>query len=159
MISIGSRVTKRDGRLVIRSGFVGTALTLGAFRTTASFDPGDRTVRITRRRFWAARRRRIGFDMVEAVTYGYDDLAPFAGWSGGHDAVDRFTVGLRLFDREEIAVATFAGPGAFVNDGPFPDWMHWEDFAFDYVGDQEDRARAVVDLLSAMIGVPVVPPG
>ena len=159
MLSFGGSVTKQDGRLVVRSGFVGAALTLGAFRMTASFDPGDRTVRITRRRFWAARRRRIGFDMVEALTYGYENVALLPGLSYGHRAIDLFAVGLRLLDREEIALASFAGPGAFVNDGPLPDWMFWDEFAFDHVGNQESRARAVVDVMSAMIGVPVVPPG
>ncbi len=61
------------------------------------------------------------------------------------------------------AVATnnmfnFSGEGTFANHGPWPDWIYWDEFAFDLSGSQESESRTFVDLLSKMLRVPVVPP-
>ncbi len=43
------------------------------------------------------------------------------------------------------------------NDGPWPDWLYWNDYLFDLSGTQERESKAFVELLSKMIGVSVVP--
>ena len=66
--------------------------------------------------------------------------------------------GLRFFDDREVGLFSFFGDGAFVNDGPFPDWCYWSEFAFDMMGAQGKQSRLFVDLLSKMLGVEVQPP-
>ena len=82
------------------------------------------------------------------------------GWAlaGGNDSFDWFTVGLRLADDSELQLFNFIGDGTFSNNGPFPDWLYWDEFAFDLSGSQEKESRVFVDLLCKMIGVRVVPP-
>jgi hypothetical protein len=52
----------------------------------------------------------------------------------------------------------FIGDGTFSNNGPFPNWLYWDEFAFDLSGSQEKESRVFVDLLSKMVGVKIVPP-
>jgi hypothetical protein len=124
-----------------------------------TFDPKGQEVTIRRRYFWAFPRcRRLRFRAVEAVTYGYLDWSPGAWLSWSHDSVDLFAVGLRLRGDEEVHLFYFFGDGTFSNDGPWPDWLYWEDYLFDMSGTQERESKAFVDLLSKMFGVSVVPP-
>jgi len=55
-------------------------------------------------------------------------------------------------------LAIFIGEGTFGNEGPFPDWCYWDEFALDISGSQEDESRVFADVLSKIIGVQVVPP-
>ena len=81
-----------------------------------------------------------------------------SAFSFAHDSFDWFTVGLRLKGDSEFRLFNFIGDGTFGNTGPFPDWLYWDEFAFDFSGSQDKESRVFVDLLSKMIGVKVVPP-
>ena len=87
----------------------------------------------------------------------YDDGIRTGGCRRVHDSVDLFSVGLRLLSGEELHLFYFYGDGTFSNDGPWPDWLYWEDYVYDMSGTQERESRAYVDLLAKMIGVPVIP--
>jgi hypothetical protein len=158
LFSICPRVIKRDRRLVASTGWQLRVLTLGWLYRQVLVDPEEQEVRIFRRYFWAfPRRRRIRFGAVEAVTYGYEDCASGASWTWAHDSIDLFSVGLRLYDGEELQLFYFYGDGTFSNDGPFPDWLYWDEFLIDRSGTQERESRAFVELLSKMMGVSIVP--
>jgi hypothetical protein len=121
-------------------------------------DPRKEAVILDRCYFWAfPHRRRIRFAAVEAVTYGYQDWAVGASLPWAHDSVDLFSVGLRLHGGDEQHLFFFYGDGTFRNEGPWPDWLYWDDYLFDVSGTQERESRAFVELLGKMIGVPVVP--
>ena len=133
-------------------------LTLGCLYRKVLVDPQKEEVRIFRRYFWAfPRRRRILFRAVEAVTYSYEDWGSGDSWSGAHDSVDLFSVGLRLHGGEELHLFYFYGDGTFSNDGPLPDWLYWDEYLVDRSGTQERESRAFVELLSKMISVSVIP--
>src|SRR5262245_61741907 len=120
-------------------------------------DPKQKAVIIRRRFAWFFQRgRRISFRSIEAVTYGYRDMASPGLWA--NNSVDLFSVGLRLRGGKEIHLFHFYGDGTFTNDGPWPDWLYWQQYVLDFSGTQERESRAFVELLSKMIGVPVVPP-
>ncbi|MEO1530335.1 MAG: hypothetical protein AAFX06_33520 [Planctomycetota bacterium] len=122
-------------------------------------DPADASVVINSRYLWFIRReRRIAFADIQAVTYGYEDMAVDSYVSYAHNRHDWFTVGFRLRDDTEFHLFDFVGDGGFTNNGPLPDWCYWEEFTFDIVGGQEKRSRAFVELLATLIGVSVVPP-
>jgi hypothetical protein len=104
------------------------------------------------------RNRIVRFAEIQGVTYGYEDMSPASLLSYAHDSYDWFTVGLRLNDNSEMHLFNFIGEGTFANNGPFPDWLYWEQFTFDISGNQEKQSRLFVDVLSKMIGVSVVPP-
>lgn len=72
--------------------------------------------------------------------------------------MDLVSVGLRLNTREEVHLFSFVGEGSFVNEGIFPDWLHWNEYLFDMKGTQERESRAFVELLCRMLGVSVQPP-
>lgn len=159
LLSICPRVSKQGSSLVASTAWRMRILTLGWLYRTVRVDPQKQEIRIFRRYFWAfARRQRIRFAAVEAVTYGYGDWAPDAAFSWGHDSIDCFAIGLRLLNGEELHLFYFYGDGTFTNDGPLPDWLYWEDYAFDASGTQEKESRVFVELLSKMMGVSVVPP-
>src|SRR5262249_1494795 len=111
-----------------------------------------------RRYFWLfARERRIPFDPVRGVTYGYEDVSPFASWSWAHHSADLFRVGLKLDRLDTVHLFSFLGDGTFTNDGPFPSWCYWDDFLFDRSGTEEQESRAYAEVLSKMLKAPVEP--
>ncbi|GIW92275.1 MAG: hypothetical protein KatS3mg110_0316 [Pirellulaceae bacterium] len=159
LLSICPRIRKKSGRLVASTAWILRLLLLGTTYRKVVVDPNTRTISIYSRYLWLVRRRRvISFGEIQAVTYGYEDLAIASLFSYAHDSIDCFSVGLRLKDGMEIGLFNFVGEGTFSNNGPFPDWLYWPEFALDMSGSQENESRVFVDLLSKMIGVSVVPP-
>ncbi|MFN0052149.1 MAG: hypothetical protein ACKV0T_08155 [Planctomycetales bacterium] len=159
LFSVCPRVTKSEGKLVAETAWRVRVGSLGALYRKVVVDPGRKVVTIDRRYGWAfARRSRLRFESIEAITYGYEDWGYGAGWSVAHDSVDLFSVGLRLFDGEERRLFYFFGDGTFSNTGPWPDWLFWDEYLLNISGSQERESRGFVDLLGKMIGVPVVPP-
>jgi hypothetical protein len=158
LLSFCPRVKKDKGRLVARTAWRLRLLTLGWFYRKVMVDPKKEEITVYRRYFWGfPRRRRVLFQAIEAVTYGYRDWAVGASWTWAHDSVDLFSVGLKLHGGDEVHLFSFFGDGTFTNDGPWPDWLYWEDYLFDMCGTQERESKAFVELLSKMIGVSIVP--
>lgn len=159
LFSICPRISKRNGKLVALTAWRMRFLTFGSFLRKIVVDPEREELTIHRQYCWAFRRNyRVKFSAVEAVTYGYEDWGISAPMSWSHDSIDLFSVGLRLHNGEEWQLFRFLGDGTFSNNGPWPDWLYWDDYLFDMSGTQESESRAFVDLLSKMIGVSVVPP-
>lgn len=159
LLSICPHIQKRDGRLIATSAWTWQLLTLGGSYRRVVVDPARKDLTIDRRMFWFfRRRRRIRFDAIEGVTYGYDDIAYTTPLTTSHESSDLFSVGLRLYSAEEVHLFHFHGEGTFSNDGPWPDWAYWEHYLLDFTGTQEPESRAFAELLSKMIGVPVMPP-
>ena len=134
-------------------------LLLGLVYRKVVIDPAKRVVAVSSRSLWLFRKEhKIPFAQIDAVTYGYEDASPDQILSFAHDSFDWFTVGLRMKDRSEIRLFNFVGEGSFINDGPLPDWMYWDQSLFDVSGSQQKESRVFVDLLSKIIGVSVVRP-
>ncbi len=160
LLSLSPRIRRDGDSLVVTTGLVSMALTLGTWRRRLEIKPLERSLCLEDAicYFWH-KRRTLRFDQVQAVTYGYVDEAAAANWlSWGHDTVDNFRVGLRLKDDQEIHFFAFYGAGAFQHDGVFPDWWFWDEYLFDAVGTQETTSRRFVDLLCRLFDVAVIPP-
>jgi hypothetical protein len=158
LLSFCPRVSKVEGKLVASTAWRLRILTLGWLYRKVIVDPQKKQVTLYRRYFWFfARRRCIRFKAIEAIAYGYKDMALGASWTWAHDSIDLFSVGLRLLGGDELHLFYFYGDGTFNNDGPWPDWLYWEDYLFDMTGTQERESRAFVELLSKMIGVAITP--
>jgi hypothetical protein len=158
LLSICPRISKTQRGLVASTAWRVRVLTLGWLYRRVTVDPKRKEVTIQRRYFWVfPRQRRIPFKAIAAISYGYQDWAPGASWTWAHDSVDLFSVGLRLHGGDELHLFYFYGDGTFTNDGPLPDWVYWDAYAFDLSGTQEKESRVFVDLLSKLIGVSVVP--
>lgn len=152
------RIFKSKGKLVAKSSFYQRVITLGLLNRKVIVDPSRRTITISRSLFWFFRpRRRISFDLIRAVTYGYQDWNADS-WDWGHKAEDLFKVGLRLHDRSEIHLFYFYGEGEFTNQGPLPDWIYWTRYQLDVAGTQGSESRLFAESLSKLIGVPIEPP-
>jgi len=134
-----------------------SAVSVGTIYRKVVIDPQSSHLVVASRYLWfISRSREIPFSRIQAVTYGYEDTS--IDFSYSHDSFDWFTVGLRLTDETELHLFNFIGDGTFSNSGPLPDWLYWDEFAFDLSGSQEKESRVFVDLLSKMVGVKVVPP-
>lgn len=159
LLAVCPRIHKESDRIIAATAWRICFLFLGMVYRKVVIDLSNKTVSINSRYLWFIHRQRtIPFSQIEAVTYGYDDLSPKSFFTFAHDSFDKFRVGLRLDHRSEIHLFNFTGEGTFNNHGPFPDWMYWEEFAFDRSGSQENESRIFVEILSKMIGVTVVPP-
>jgi hypothetical protein len=159
-LSFGPRIKKRDDKLIVSTGWPLRLVTLGTCYRRMVVDVGHKIITVRSRWLWLfGRTKCIPFQAIKAVTYGYGDASPGAELSWAHDSVDVFSVGLRLRDKTEVHLFRFWGDGTFSNDGPWPDWMYWQEYLFDTCGTQETDSRAFVNLLSKMIGVRVQPPG
>jgi hypothetical protein len=157
LLSVCPCIRKSEGKLVAATALRLRILTLGATYREVVVDPKNQELTIYRRYFWFfPRRRRVRFGAIEAVAYGYQDWGG-ASWSWAHDSVDLYSVRLRLRDGDELHLFYFYGDGTFTNDGPWPDWLYWNDYLYDMSGTQETESRAFVELLCKMIGVSVVP--
>ena len=157
-LSIGPRISKLDGKLFASTARRLQWLTLGLCLRRVVVDPQQQELTIVGRYFWFFRtRRRVRFREIEAVTYGYQDWAMGACLDWAHDSLDLYSVGLRLYDGDDLGLFHFFGDGAFIHDGTWPDWMYWEGCLLDMSGTQDRDSRLFVDLLSKMIGVGVVP--
>jgi hypothetical protein len=159
LLSFCPRITKRDLSIIATTAWSVRLLSLGTVYRQVIVDARTKTVAIYSRYLWfLVRRRAVRFSSVSAVTYGYEDVSPDAFFSYAHDSYDRFTVGLRLADDSQVHLFSFVGEGTYTNNGPFPDWFYWDDFAFDISGNQETESRAFVEVLAKLIGVKVAPP-
>ncbi|MGE0378212.1 MAG: hypothetical protein AB7I48_04300 [Planctomycetaceae bacterium] len=158
LLAVCPRIRKDSGRIVATTAWRVRVLLLGMVYRQVVIDPTARAVTMFSRFLWFIRRTRsMNFSRVRAVTYGYEDLSSDQILAYAWDSFDWFTVGLRLADDSELHLFSFIGEGTFGNDGPFPDWMYWEDFRFDISGSQERESRAFVDVLSLLLDVPVIP--
>jgi hypothetical protein len=159
LLSLCPRVQKRGKSLVASTPWRLRVLTLGTILRQVTVDPKQQVVWLRRRYLWLfTPRRRIPFRSIEAITYGYQDVAASSVLSWAHDSADLYRVGLRLHGGDEVHLFFFYGDGQFTNDGPFPDWFYWEDYLFDLCGTQDRESRVFVELLSKLIGAPVDAP-
>jgi hypothetical protein len=159
IFSICPRIREDGDRLIATTAWRYRLLTLGASYRQVVIDPMQKVVRIRRRFLWIFRRSTVvPFSSVKKVTYGYDSWSSGAGWSWTYDGFEIYSVGLGLHDGKDIHLFNFLGEGSFTNEGPFPDWMYWGNFASDCVGTQDAESRAFAEMLSRAIGVSIAPP-
>ncbi len=157
LLALCPRIRKSDGCIVATTAWRMSAVSVGTIYRKVVIDPQSSHLVVASRYLWfISRSREIPFSRIQAVTYGYEDTS--IDFSYSHDSFDWFTVGLRLTDETELHLFNFIGDGTFSNSGPLPDWLYWDEFAFDLSGSQEKESRVFVDLLSKMVGVKVVPP-
>src|SRR5262249_58822388 len=96
LFSICPRIRKEGGKLIAMTGWRVRVLARGLFYRQVIVDPKKEVVILRRRYGWFfARGWRIPFRSVQAIGYGYRDLVG-DWWFWAHDAVDLFTVRLRL---------------------------------------------------------------
>lgn len=159
LLSVGPRITRDGDLLVAVTGWKMRFLTLSLLLTRMTVDPERRVVLIERRLGWIfTRRRKIKFDWIAAVTYGYSDQS-LSGWvSQAHDSFDVFSVGLRLHDDDEFRLFAFFGNGTFTNESIWPDWMYGGRYYADLTGTQESESRTFAEALVQILDVPLLPP-
>lgn len=160
LLSLDPRIRKRGKQLHATTGWRTWLLTLGLCDRAVVVDPAARVVRIRDRVCWLfPRRRRVRFDHIRAVAYGYSDPNAVGGLNFARDTFDVFTVGLKLHaDRDDYRhLFRFVGEGSFINDGPLPNWFYLGEYVFDAEASQEGESRAFVTVLARLTGKPVEP--
>jgi hypothetical protein len=154
LFSFGPKISRDGKKLVARTSVPVLLLTLGLAWKRVVVDPDARTVTITSRFLFGLipTERRIPFDSVDVITYDYGDLNPTTALGFTGDAIDRFAVGLKLHgERVHTHLFSFTGDGSFQNESIWPDWMYWEEMAFDMRGTQEEESKVFVSLLEKML--------
>ena len=159
LLASGPRIDRRGNELILKSRVMPQILCLGFGSRRVVLNSAQKVLHLEKRSFWLFHSsRRVEFEWVAEVVYGYKDITldPCASFDA-HREEDLFTVGLRLKNGQDVTLFRFAGGGDFVNNGIWPDWMYWDRYRFDMSGTQDRESRHFVDLLSQMIGVAVVP--
>jgi hypothetical protein len=160
LLNLQPRIAKEKHILVATTGIRTQLFTVFSASRRLMIDPQQRAVRIRDRSFWfVIHWHRIPFDVVEAIIYAYADMSPGQiSPLGAYRSMDLFTVALRLRHGKEQNLFRFFGQGAFVNNGILPDWCYWEDNVMTplVAGGQETASRTFAEVLSGMIGVPMV---
>lgn len=156
---MGPRVSKQQGKLIAETSWWHRIFTLGTVYRQVVLRPKKKEIHLYRCYAWFFRKKqRIPFHHVEAIAYGYSDQSGNQYFSYAHDSYDTFSVGLRLLGQpDDIHLFYFYGDGTFTNNGPWPDWMYWDDYLVDMSGTQQSDSKKFVELLSKMIGVSIVP--
>ena len=149
-------VVRKEGDLLIAcSDWKSQLMSLGFGGRKLVVDPKQKIMRMIVRRFWFFRSsRRIEFDWVGEILYGYWNSS--LGWGAGQPD-ELFTVAIKLKTGETITLFRFFGEGDFVNNSLWPDWMYWEDAALaNYTrGNQERESLLFADVISRMVGVQI----
>jgi hypothetical protein len=119
-------------------------------------DPVRRLVKIYDRRWWVAVSSQvIPFDRIKEVVFACLN-ANSTSWTAG--AGESYVLGLAVPpQRHTLILFDLQGDGAFVNDGPWPDWMYAEEIAAGALvkNTRDDEARNVADVLVRMTGCPL----
>lgn len=150
-LSIGPKVTVRDGVLKARSSIPGALLSLGTSLKWFEADINTRTIKFTNLvLFVVPFKSTVAFDDVREVTFKYSNLTPFADIRAA-DATDLYSVGIKKRDRSEILLFRWMGAGEFGNETILPDIMYWDDVLFDVKGNQKERALVFYEALKKMI--------
>lgn len=151
-ISVAPGITLSNDALIASSCSLWAFLIFGLYLRQVIVDRVSETVTINQRFFWLLKLQKIHpFSDFVAVTYGYQDFNPFAFMSDTHEALDRFIVGLKSVQGEELKLFSFTGLGGFVNNTSLPDWWYGvENFDGD-CGAQVDHSRQVVEALSRLM--------
>jgi hypothetical protein len=159
LINVEPIVAKEGQLLIIKTGWRGHLLSLGAASRKVTVDPVSKIVRLKGRRFWFfGWSRRIEYDWIQQISYGYTG---FGGWGWGEGTTDDlFSISLDLKNNTHVVLCRFFGSGDFYNNTIMPDWWYYGDQLLADVsrGTQEQNSSALVNLLENMIGVPVVNP-
>ncbi len=157
-LSVTPRISKKDGKLVAKTSFVGFLISLTVLHRTVVVDPKSKSVTMTRRWLWFLKsRKRIRFKRIAGISYKYEDWNPISGMGFTGDSFDCFTVKLKLHNGKGLHLFRFVGEGTFSNKtGYYPDWMYWGEYATDMSGTQDAESRAFVNLLQSIVKVPLV---
>ncbi|MCA8996576.1 MAG: hypothetical protein KDA80_06320 [Planctomycetaceae bacterium] len=159
ILSANPVIRKRPPGIVASTSWWWRVLLLGLSLRTVVIDLRSEKVRVTSRYLWFLRfHKNYSFRYVNGITYGYSNLSTESLFRSTHDTFDRFSVGLKLVGEEEVPLFDFVGEGTFVNDGSLPDWLYWDDYAFDFSGTQESESRLFAELMSNLLDVPIVRP-
>ncbi|HWD38378.1 MAG TPA: hypothetical protein VG944_05985 [Fimbriimonas sp.] len=148
-------IKKEGGLLAIESTWKTALLTLGGRHRRVLVDPKNRGIILTDRRFWLFRSsRRIPFDAIVSILYGYVDLAD--SWFSHYDE-DLYTVGLNLTNGTSVAFFRFFGQGSFTNNSIYPDWCFWEENMVSKTAqhDMESESATLAGVLSHITGAPL----
>lgn len=157
-MNTGPRMSRRGDVLIVKSHWKQQLWTLGSSSRKLEVDPHLKILRVYDRRYWLYRRiRRIEFDWISAVTWGYTPIS-FGLWT--RYELDLFAVGVNLKNGQRVPLFRFFGMGDFVNDSIWPDFFYWSDFlAADLArGDQTSASRALADVICAMAKAPLIDP-
>ena len=64
---------------------------------------------------------------------------------------------MKRHDMDAPPLFSFIGDGAVTDNGPFPDWVYWDDLVFDLQRSQERESRVFADILSRLVDTTVAP--
>ncbi|MBT5017151.1 MAG: hypothetical protein HON04_00220 [Planctomicrobium sp.] len=153
-------VRKQPPGIVVSTAWWWRILFFGLSLRKVTFHLKKEEIRIVSRYLWFFRfRKRYRFGKVKAITYGYSNWNSGSTWSTAHDSLDQFSVGLQLNNDDEVRLFNFVGEGTFVNNSNLlPDWLFWDEYAFDLSGTQEGESKAFAELLSKLLNIPIVRP-
>lgn len=158
LLNSSPTMSRNGDLLVVKSNWRQQLWTLGFGDRRIEIDRSKKIVHIFDRRFWLIpSSRRIQFDWVSQVTWGYTPLS--TGFWARYE-YDLFSVGLNLKDGQRVHLFRFFGMGDFVNDSIWPDFFYWSDFLTADLnrGPQTSASRSLAEILSGMIGVGIVDP-
>ena len=155
--SIGPRITKKNGKLVVRTAMFWRILTLGLDSKIMTVDPVATTIHLKRRLFWFfPSERTLRFDEIKRINYSHSDGNIFTAMGATGDSIDRYMVRLELRRGGTVHLFNWTGDGGFQVGAGRPEWMHWKDLTFDAVGSQAKQSKVFVTLLSELTGAPLV---
>ncbi|MEQ8821251.1 MAG: hypothetical protein RLY93_13505 [Sumerlaeia bacterium] len=151
LFSVGPKVWKENHCLCARTSLPFAMMTGGLAWKSMVADPHSRTVTVRHQDLWLIPHKWVvPFHDINEIMYTYKDARPMAGWGAG-DAIDSYSVGLKLQNADVIHLFRWIGEGEFDNSSYLPDWFYWKDFYFDVTGTQQKESLVFFELLKAMI--------
>lgn len=159
-LSAGPRVRVTTTSVVASTGYYAMLFSLASVLRNVRVDRRTQTIAIEDRFGWAFEcNREIQFSEVRAVTYGYDDASLLHRTFSVGGAFDVYSVGLRLYDDEQVHLFRFMGPGTWTHEGLLSDFEEVEPQSDALVtGSQDGDSLVWAELVSKMVGVPIRPP-
>lgn len=159
LMSLGPSIGFMGEKLIAKTSFLSTLISLALFHRTVIVDPVRKLVTVRTRIVWFHKRTRIiPFQQIKKITYRYEDMNPITAWGESGETKDRFSVGLRLKGREDVHFFHFSGDGGYhYGDLDYtPEWVSRGVQTFDRWGGQEQDSRAFVSQLQRLLQVKVI---
>jgi len=151
-LGIKPKVSINGDRLIACTCLLFKILTFFAYTKCVTVDRRIKLVIIKKTYFWIFKTKQIiHFNNIKRIVYAYCNYTTDYNslTLQNTDEIDEFTVSLELYSRDIVKIFSFTGEGAV--DTGITGVLLGDDLV-DSRGDQEDRSRTYVELLTAFTG-------
>lgn len=148
ILSTGPKIVS-DGRGLRARCSVWQGLSCGfLFWRSLKIDRQRRTLTIFHLDFWLIPQKWVvSYHDIRDINYKYRDYGFLRSLNYARNSLDCYTVSIELQNYRVIDLFWWYGEGEFLNESILPDWVFWQQYAFDTKGSQKRESLQFYEML------------